>query len=81
MSYSLGQIRMFGHLLLVRTRYPFITKYAKENGITDTSTVLECYGIGEPIKYHLVLEHQETFACLREMKPIVVDSAFRKNHV
>ena len=72
---------MLDHFLLIIARYPFITKYARENGITDTSTVLECYGIGEPIKYHLVLEHQEYFAGLREMQPIVVDSAFRKNHV
>ncbi|KAK8797741.1 hypothetical protein WA171_005272 [Blastocystis sp. BT1] len=71
LSYSLGQIRI----------YPFITKYARENGIIDTSTVLECYGVGEPIKYHLVLEHQEYFAGLREMEPIIVDSEFRKNHV
>lgn len=63
------------------TSYPFITKYARENGITDTSTVLECYAIGEPIKYHLVLEYPEYFAVLREMKPIVVDSTFRKTHM
>lgn len=81
LSYSLGQIRMLGNFLLIISRYPFITKYARENGIIDTSTVLECYGVGEPIKYHLVLEHQEYFAGLREMEPIIVDSEFRKNHV
>ena len=81
LSYSLGQIRMLGNFLLIISRYPFITKYARENGIIDTSTVLECYGVGETIKYHLVLEHQEYFAGLREMEPIIVDSEFRKNHV
>ncbi|KAK8812876.1 hypothetical protein WA538_005150, partial [Blastocystis sp. DL] len=68
LSYSLGQMRI----------YPFITKYARKNGITDTNTVLECYSTDNPIIYSLVLEKTELFDVLRNRSPVLVDQIFRR---
>lgn len=58
--------------------YPFITKYARKNGITDTNTVLECYSTDNPIIYSLVLEKTELFDVLRNRSPVLVDQIFRR---
>ena len=56
--------------LLVISRYPFIQRFAKQNGITDVSTVIEAYETDKPIRYYLFLEKTEMVDPLRKMKPI-----------
>ena len=57
LSYALGQIRI----------YPFIINFSKQNGITDTSVVVETYEKDQPITYSVVLERTELFNTLRSM--------------
>ena len=56
--------------LLVISSYPFIQRFAKQNGITDVSTVIEAYETNKPIRYYLFLEKTEMVDPLRKMKPI-----------
>ena len=56
--------------MLVISRYPFIQRFAKQNGITDVSTVIEAYETNKPIRYYLFLEKTEMVDPLRKMKPI-----------
>ena len=72
MSYVLGQIRMYCKCWESICRYPFIQRYAKQNGITDVSTVIEAYESNKPIRYYLFLEKTELLNPLREMNHIDV---------
>ena len=60
LSYTLGQIRI----------YPFIIRFAKQNGITDTSVVVETYETDKSILYSLVLEKTELFNPFQSMPTI-----------
>lgn len=70
LSYALGQIRMYYTTVLVITSYPYIQRFAKQNGINDVSTVIEAYEQDKPIRYYLFLEKTELLNTLREAKPI-----------
>ena len=63
---------------LITFRYPSITKYAKENGIEDTSVILESYAMDKPIMYHMALEHTEVFKTIRNMKAIPAASVLNR---
>lgn len=56
--------------VLVITSYPYIQRFAKQNGINDVSTVIEAYEQDKPIRYYLFLEKTELLNTLREAKPI-----------
>lgn len=58
----------------ITRRYPCIIKYAKENGIEDTSVILESYGMDKPIMYHMLLEHTEMLKSIQEMRAIPASS-------
>lgn len=51
-------------------RYPFIIRFAKQNGITDTSVVVETYEADKSILYSMVLEKTELFVPFRSMPAI-----------
>ena len=50
--------------------YPFIQRFAKQNGISDVSTVIEVYETDNPIRYYLLLEKSELLDPLRQALPI-----------
>ena len=64
LSYSLGQIRI----------YPFLSRFAKKNGVEDTSVIIEAYEANQPIHYYLVLEKLNLFTVLKNEEPIPVTS-------
>lgn len=52
--------------------YPYIQRFAKQNGIDDVSTVIEAYEQDKPIRYYLFLEKTDLLNTLREAKPIEI---------
>ena len=81
LSYAMGQMRVYRFfcIVLVTIRYPSIIKYAKENGIEDTSVILESYAMDKPIIYNMALEHTELFNTLRSMKATSAASVLNRN--
>ena len=79
LSYALGQIRMYSFCQVFIPSYPFIQRFAKQNGISDVSTVIEVYETDNPIRYYLLLEKTELLDPLRVALPITLRREMYRN--